>query len=100
MVIIQHPAGAFKQFALEPIAIRDVDPHVVQYIADTQQGSSGSPVFNIRMQVIALHHAEAEMTVDSVAGPETIWRNEGIRIERVIKGLADAGINYVPTGGT
>jgi S1-C subfamily serine protease len=94
VVIIQHPTGAFKQFALEPLAIRHVDADRVQYVADTQQGSSGSPVFNVRMQVIALHHAEAELTVDVQGKPETVWRNEGIRIERVMKGLKRAKIAY------
>lgn len=41
VVIIQHPLGTFKQFALEPLAIRYVDTARLQYIADTQDGSSG-----------------------------------------------------------
>src|SRR5262249_19615343 len=64
VVIIQHPKGAYKQFALEPLAIRHVDDQRIQYVADTQQGSSGSPVFNSQMHVIALHHAEKETTVE------------------------------------
>lgn len=87
VVIIQHPKGAFKQFSLEPLAIRHVDASRIQYVADTQQGSSGSPVFNSRMEVIALHHAEAETTVNVNRAPEVVWRNQGIHIEQVKKAL-------------
>ena len=34
-----------------------IDDRVVQYLADTQAGSSGSPVFNADGQLIGLHHA-------------------------------------------
>jgi S1-C subfamily serine protease len=92
VVIIQHPQGAFKQFALEPLAVRHVDDRHVQYVADTQQGSSGSPVFNERMHVVALHHAEAE-TADLVTG-EPVWRNQGISIERIMKALREREIPF------
>lgn len=90
VVIIQHPQGSFKQFALEPRAVRFVDEARVQYVADTQHGSSGSPVFNEQMHVVALHHAEAEITI----GSETAWRNEGIHIGRVAAGLRECGIDF------
>ena len=94
LVIVQHPAGGFKQFALEPLAVRLVDENRVQYVADTQQGSSGSPVFNSRMDVVALHHAEAEATVDVDGVPTVVWRNQGIRISRVMVALDELGIPY------
>jgi V8-like Glu-specific endopeptidase len=57
--IIQHPGGEAQQ-----VAIRDsevVTPleleHFIRYEADTQPGSSGSPVFNDLWQVGALHHS-------------------------------------------
>lgn len=92
VVIIQHPMGAFKQFAMEPLAVRHVDDARVQYVADTQAGSSGSPVFNERMHVVALHHAEAEVAV--AGSDETVWRNEGIRIGRIADGLRARGIAF------
>jgi V8-like Glu-specific endopeptidase len=94
VIIIQHPLGAFKQFALETLAVRYVDDRRVQYVADTQQGSSGSPVFNIHMDVIALHHGEAETLVEIDGAETVVWRNEGIRIAQVIKGLAEHGIEF------
>lgn len=95
VVIIQHPHGAFKQFALEPLAIRYVDDVKVQYVADTQQGSSGSPVFNEKMHVIALHQAEAPAAMDG--GAENLWHNQGIRIEPIIKWLTSRGIAFGST---
>jgi S1-C subfamily serine protease len=94
VVIIQHPLGTFKQFALEPLAIREVTATQLRYIADTQDGSSGSPVFNEHMHVVALHCAESscELTVDGQ--PQTVWRNEGIRIDRVMSGLRAREIQF------
>lgn len=94
VVIVQHPGGGFKQFALEPLAIRLVEADRIQYLADTQQGSSGSPVFNARMEVIALHHAEAEATVVVEGVPTVVWRNQGINISRVTRELTDRDIGF------
>lgn len=94
VVIIQHPKGAYKQFSLEPLAIRHVDGERIQYVADTQQGSSGSPVFNSRMHVIALHHAEAEVTVNVKGKQETVWRNQGVHIDQVMKALENKGLKF------
>lgn len=95
VVIIQHPKGAYKQFALEPLAVRYVDDQRIQYVADTQQGSSGSPVFNSQMQVIALHQAEADMTVEIGGEPQVIWRNQGIHYSQLVSGLNRCGISFL-----
>jgi S1-C subfamily serine protease len=95
VVIIQHPQGAYKQFALEPLAVRYVDDQRIQYVADTQQGSSGSPVFNSRMQIIALHQAEADMTVEVEGEPQVIWRNQGIHYSKLMSGLKKNGIAFL-----
>jgi Trypsin-like peptidase domain/Effector-associated domain 1 len=94
VVIIQHPLGTFKQFALEPLAIRYADAARLQYVADTQDGSSGSPVFNEHMHIIALHHAESAIDVTVDGRSQTLWRNEGIRIDRVMHGLLEHEIIF------
>lgn len=94
VVIIQHPLGAFKQFALEPLAIRHVDGNSIQYVADTQDGSSGSPVFNEQMHVIAIHRAETALEIVVDGQRQTVWRNQGIQIVNVIRGLQCRGIAY------
>lgn len=94
VIIIQHPGGAFKKFALDTLSVQFINDDVVQYLADTQDGSSGSPVFNIRMQPIALHHAEVPIDVEVAGQRETSWRNEGIHMGRIMNGLKDAGIPF------
>jgi S1-C subfamily serine protease len=94
VVIIQHPAGAFKKFALEPLGIHAVDGDRIRYLADTQQGSSGSPVFNVQMHVIALHHAESEETVTVEDKEQVVWSNQGIAIHRVMDELKQRGIAF------
>lgn len=99
VVIVQHPLGAFKQFALEPLAVRHLDSSRIQYVADTQHGSSGSPVFNSKLHVIALHQAEAEATVTVAGRPEPVWRNQGIHIARIMRGLRLHGVEFTDNSG-
>eukprot|EP01052_Picozoa_sp_SAG31_P002099 SAG31_NODE_70_length_28117_cov_100.521843_32_plen_518_part_00 len=51
--ITQHPEGRPKQTSIQ--VVKEVLPPFVQYFADTNYGSSGSPVF-LNMEVVALHH--------------------------------------------
>lgn len=95
VIIVQHPLGAPKQFALDAMAIRSVDDQKIQYVADTQKGSSGSPVFNSSMHVVALHHAESQQDLMVDGKEETIWRNQGIRISRVMDDLTANGIEFL-----
>lgn len=55
--IIQHPAGERLQIAVRDNEIVQVVDDFLLYVADTQQGSSGSPVFNDQWEMAALHHA-------------------------------------------
>ncbi|WP_328452088.1 trypsin-like peptidase domain-containing protein [Amycolatopsis sp. NBC_00438] len=91
VVIIQHPLGAPKQFAIEPLAVRHVDARWIQYLADTQHGSSGSPVFSSRMHVIGLHQGEQSTFVRSRSGVQTVWRNRAVNIDQVTQGLRNRG---------
>jgi V8-like Glu-specific endopeptidase len=95
VIIIQHPLGAYKKFALDPMSIQHVDEEVIQYLADTQDGSSGSPVFNIKMHLIALHHAEAEIVIGVDGREEVVWCNEGVRIDKVMEGLQYNEIKFI-----
>ena len=57
--ILQYPhiAGGSMQVALRHNAIVYVEPTRVYYVTDTEEGSSGSPVFSDEWRVIALHRA-------------------------------------------
>src|SRR5579885_69298 len=55
--IIQHPGGDLQQVALRDNKVVKWLDHFIHYEADTQPGSSGSPVFNDQWQLAALHHS-------------------------------------------
>lgn len=82
VTIIQHPRGEKKQVALRENRIVDLVEAFLHYEADTEPGSSGSPVFNDQWEIVALHHA-------SVPSPDRDefggYLNEGIRISRIIR---------------
>ncbi len=81
VTIVQHPRGEKKQVALRENRIVDGGEHFVHYSADTEPGSSGSPVFNDQWEVLALHHA-------SVRAPEHPdfgnVLNEGVRVTAIL----------------
>lgn len=102
--IIQHPSGEPKQLSLRENQIVDVLPQFLHYKTDTAPGSSGSPVFNDRWEIVALHHSGIydktpdgrPLTIDgqpwqSWMGDDRIkWTaNEGVRISRLIRHLRD-----------
>ncbi len=108
--VIQHPQGGMKSVVVHNSNLlhlensTDLEPYC-WYSSDTEPGSSGSPVFNNRWEVVALHHrAVPKMDVNgnilSMAGevlsneeidqhPERIqWEaNEGIRASRLVKAI-------------
>ena len=58
--IIQHPKGQPSKAVLTQNYVPDdMTENRVQYLADTMDGSSGSPVFNVHWEVVALHHSGA-----------------------------------------
>lgn len=89
--IIQHPGGGRKRVAYARNRITYFDERVVQYLSDTQVGSSGSPVFDETGRIIALHHAGGRP--QQVAGQLPAKKNEGIRIARIAEGVKGLGIS-------
>jgi V8-like Glu-specific endopeptidase len=88
--IIQHPGGHRKRVAFARNRVTHVSDRVVQYLTDTQVGSSGSPVLDEHGRLISLHHAGGRP--QEVAGQVPLRKNEGIRIDRVAAGIQQAGI--------
>lgn len=105
--IIQHPEGREKQIVLRESRLVDL-PDIpgmeayFHYTADTERGSSGSPVFNDQWEVVALHHSAVPKTddagniIDADGQPirrgddpsRYVWvANEGIRVSRIVNQL-------------
>ncbi|MBG0826660.1 DNA/RNA non-specific endonuclease [Planomonospora sp. ID67723] len=79
VTIVQHPRGEKKQVALRENRVVDILDRFLHYVADTEPGSSGSPVFNDQWEIVALHHAAVPVADDGFGK----FVNEGIRISRI-----------------
>jgi endonuclease G len=110
--IVQHPKGELKQIAIRNNTLLDLpeDPGLdrfAHYETDTEQGSSGSPVFNDQWEVIALHHSGVPrmnankqiLDCDGNAWPDDgdpdkiDWiANEGIRTSRLVTFIKNAQV--------
>ena len=73
--IIQHPQGRPKEVVLHNNYVTDIFEKVIRYTADTEGGSSGSPVFDNMWTLVGLHHA---------GGDEVDPKNEGVRMDRIV----------------
>lgn len=101
--IIQHPDGRPQRVSLRENRIVSKVSDFLHYEADTQRGSSGSPVYNDRWELGALHHSGVPKTdnqghvllVDATpwgADPATEHQidwiaNEGVRISSIVSDL-------------
>ena len=83
--IIQHPDGRMKEAVLRENQLVARNGTTVHYLADTEPGSSGSPVLNVQFALVALHHwgtPHRELTDESgKLIPKSV--NEGIRASSI-----------------
>ena len=86
--IIQHPEGRTKKIGLVHNEVVHVTHDRIQYLTDTLPGSSGSPVCNDLWEVVALH--AQGIKEDRTKG--SLYKNEGIHIDRVVEALTARGI--------
>lgn len=87
--IVQHPDGRHKEVVLRENRLVGRFDNALHYVADTEPGSSGSPVFNSEWRPIALHHWGApwrEVFGDD-GQPANTEVNEGIRISSIVRHL-------------
>ena len=97
--IIQHPNGRPKELSLRDNTVTAIQPDFIQYQADTEPGSSGSPVFNDQWQLVALHHSgvpKRDSQGRILMRDGTLWQkgmneqmidwiaNEGVRLSRIL----------------
>jgi endonuclease G, mitochondrial len=87
--IIQHPDGRPKEAVLRENQLVARAKTALHYVADTEPGSSGSPVFNVLWHVVALHHwgGPHRDLVDEAGRPLARTVNEGIRISAIVGDL-------------
>lgn len=90
VIIIQHPGGGPKQIALTHNIVAYAGERRIQYLTDTQKGSSGSPVFDLNWQVVALHHAGG--LIREPGTKQSYFRNQGIHVNALLQGLTEKGI--------
>ena len=102
--VIQHPNGdPLKVVMTRNYVVVDMTETRVQYIADTMEGSSGSPVFNQNWELIALHHSGKPYPPESAGDSlKKIWKgrfrvNEGIPIRAILEDFKQKGLDhYLP----
>ncbi len=108
---IHHPEGQGRQASLRENTLTAILENWLHYETDTEQGSSGAPLYNNQWQVIGIHHAGVEkrdqqgnilaiggMRWTQEMGERAKWweANEGLRISRFIahvKGQVAAALN-------
>ena len=89
VAIIQHPNGMPKQVALHHNLVTFVNDARIQYLTDTNPGSSGSPVFDSHWNVIGVHHMGGELRIPGQK--QVAYRNQGIAISLLRAALATRG---------
>jgi endonuclease G len=116
--IVQHPLGREKEVVVRDNRLLDLSTSsqeaislgpFLHYEADTEKGSSGSPVLNDQWEVVALHHTgvpvedasgrwldkERRIWDEKTQSPADIaWRaNEGVRVSSLIAELSQAQLS-------
>jgi hypothetical protein len=76
LFIMQHPRGAPVKLAAGPVLELNGNETRLRYRANTEGGSSGSPCFDINLDLVALHHS-GDPDNDPAHRPQY---NEGIPI--------------------
>lgn len=87
--IFQHPEGAPMKMAIGELLGFNTAGNRMRYDADTLGGSSGSPVFNVDLDAIGLHH-RGDPNADAIA--MTAKFNQGIPMSRIISLLEQRGV--------
>lgn len=85
--IIQHPGGRSKRYAIRNNLVSASEATELRYFTDTEGGSSGSPVFNDRWEVVALHRASKYVTDVKFQGKETAYVNVGTHLMSILADL-------------
>lgn len=80
--MLGHPGGGLLSFTLQDTALLGFEKPWVFYRGWTEGGSSGSPVFDQRLSLIAMHRGKRP--TDSVGSPDS---NMGVAIRSMIEAI-------------
>lgn len=107
--IIQHPKGKPKQLVVHNSRFIEKGGSTVPsgvaycwYTGDTQGGSSGAPVFDLRWQVVAMHHAAIPETNDKgeILGRDgEPLRHHGTQVKTLHELQELEGVSFVANEG-
>lgn len=91
VTILQHPEGEPMQVALRENKIIRADEHedFLWYAADTAHGSSGAPVFNDTLQLVALH---ASGRIERAGNGEFVLARGGTTAR--LEGLSETDVKW------
>lgn len=96
---IHHPEGQPRQVSLRENRLTALLDQWMHYETDTEQGSSGAPLYNSQWEVVGIHHSsvekrDSEGNILAIGGDRWMpemgerqkWRyvNEGLRISRFV----------------
>ena len=102
--VIQHPNGQpLKVVMTQNYVTGDMTDTRVHYVADTMEGSSGSPVFGRNWEIVALHHSGQPHPPDGVSAvAKRLWKgkfrvNEGVPMRAILADFKQKGLDrYLP----
>jgi hypothetical protein len=95
ILIVQHPGREIQPPPQMPLQIAFATPGFegengngtrLLYTPSTRRGSSGSPVFDRTLEVVALHHNRGQINPEAVS---LVRNNRGIPIGKIRSGLKD-----------
>jgi hypothetical protein len=86
--VIGNPGGSGIQLSIRGNDLVDHDHTKIHYMAPTDRGSSGSPVFDASWSLIGVHHAGSDVVPNLNGRPGTGKCNEGISIFAIREALA------------
>ena len=100
---IGHPGGRSLSYSIQESKLLDYEgrsrdfgpnckPARVHYTTPTEGGSSGSPVFNDKWEVIALHHAGAQFMPKLNGQSGTHPANQGIVMTSICNAVQNSGV--------
>lgn len=86
--VVGHPKAGPLQFSVHDSVLLDVCRYerLMHYRTPTEPGSSGSPVFNARWEVVALHHAGSQKA-SRLNGRGEYQANEGITLQSICRAM-------------